>query len=211
MDKHDFSARRRVWGGAMKGLMVLCAVLTCALAAFLILYVLAKGIPNLSWKLLTTKPSYLEETIGILPDILAGNIIGILAQRLVRRLCPVCREARPAHNYELRLLALPDLTEPPLLHHPKGCPHCDFQGYRGRLAIMELLRLDPDLDEAMRACVRSALSLIQARWGLDEHLAYAYLSAATDFNISQVVDIVCGVHARIRESDFKAVNHDECF
>lgn len=63
----------------------------------------------------------------------------------------------------------------------------------------------------MRACVRSALSLIQARWGLDEHLAYAYLSAATDFNISQVVDIVCGVHARIRESDFKAVNHDECF
>ena len=71
--------------------------------------------------------------------------------------------------------------------------------------------LDPDLDEAMRACVRSALSLIQARWGLDEHLAYAYLSAATDFNISQVVDIVCGVHARIRESDFKAVNHDECF
>ncbi len=71
MDKHDFSARRRAWGGTMKGLMVLCAVLTCALAAFLILYVLAKGIPNLSWKLLTTKPSYLEETIGILPDIIS--------------------------------------------------------------------------------------------------------------------------------------------
>ena len=71
MDKQDFSARRRVWGGAMKGLMVLCAALTCALAAFLILYVLAKGIPNLSWKLLTTKPSYLEETIGILPDIIS--------------------------------------------------------------------------------------------------------------------------------------------
>ena len=71
--------------------------------------------------------------------------------------------------------------------------------------------LDPDLGEAMRACVRSALALITARWGLDEHLAYAYLSAATDFNISQVVDIVCGVHARIRESDFEAVNHDECF
>ena len=71
MDKHDFSARRRAWGGAMKGLMVLCAALTCALAAFLILYVLAKGIPNLSWKLLTTKPSYLEETIGILPDIIS--------------------------------------------------------------------------------------------------------------------------------------------
>ena len=71
MDKHDFSARRRAWGGSMKGLMVLCAALTCALAAFLIIYVLAKGIPNLSWQLLTTKPSYLEETIGILPDIIS--------------------------------------------------------------------------------------------------------------------------------------------
>ena len=71
MDKHDFSARRRAWGEAMKGLMVLCAALTCALAAFLIIYVLAKGIPNLSWQLLTTKPSYLEETIGILPDIIS--------------------------------------------------------------------------------------------------------------------------------------------
>lgn len=68
--------------------------------------------------------------------------------------------------------------------------------------------LDPDLNEAMRACVRAAISLIRARWGLDEHLAYAYLSAATDFDISQVVDLVCGVHARIRESDFEAVNHD---
>ena len=71
MDKHDFSARRRAWGGAMKGLMVLCAALTCVLAAFLIIYVLAKGVPNLSWQLLTTKPSYLEETIGILPDIIS--------------------------------------------------------------------------------------------------------------------------------------------
>ena len=62
--------------------------------------------------------------------------------------------------------------------------------------------LDPDLGEAMRACVRAALSLIRARWGMDEHLAYAYLSAATDFDVSQVVDIVCGVHARIRLADF---------
>lgn len=65
--------------------------------------------------------------------------------------------------------------------------------------------LDPDLGEAMRKAVRAALDLLHARYGMDEHLAYAYLSAATDFDISQVVDIVCGVHARIRESDFAAV------
>ena len=71
MDKTNFSARRRVWGAVMRCLMVLCAALTCALAVFLIIYVLAKGIPHLSWELLSTKPSYLEGTIGILPDIIS--------------------------------------------------------------------------------------------------------------------------------------------
>ena len=71
MDKTNFSARRRAWGAVMRGLMVLCAALTCALAVFLIIYVLAKGIPHLSWELLRTKPSYLEGTIGILPDIIS--------------------------------------------------------------------------------------------------------------------------------------------
>lgn len=71
MDKMNFSARRRAWGMMMRGLMVLCAALTCALAVFLIIYVLAKGIPHLSWELLSTKPSYLEGTIGILPDIIS--------------------------------------------------------------------------------------------------------------------------------------------
>ena len=71
MDKTNFTARRRVWGAVMRGLMVLCAVNTCALAAFLIIYVLARGVPNLSWQLLSTKPSYLGDTIGILPDIIS--------------------------------------------------------------------------------------------------------------------------------------------
>ena len=66
--------------------------------------------------------------------------------------------------------------------------------------------LHEDLDEAMRRCVRAAIALLRARWGVDEHLAYAYLSAATDFDISQVVDLVCGVHARIRVADFDGVS-----
>ena len=71
MDKTNTAVRRRIWGAVMRGLMVLCAVLTCALAVFLIAYVLAKGVPHLSWALLSTKPSYLEGTIGILPDIIS--------------------------------------------------------------------------------------------------------------------------------------------
>ncbi|MBT0993712.1 acetamidase/formamidase family protein [Cellulomonas sp. DKR-3] len=65
--------------------------------------------------------------------------------------------------------------------------------------------LDPDLGEAMRACVRQSLGLLVARYGMAEHLAYAYLSAATDFEVSQVVDQVVGVHARIRLADFERV------
>jgi acetamidase/formamidase len=62
--------------------------------------------------------------------------------------------------------------------------------------------LDEDLDTAVQNCVRAAISLICARHGMDQRHAYAYLSAATDFRISQVVDLVKGVHATIRKSDF---------
>lgn len=62
--------------------------------------------------------------------------------------------------------------------------------------------LDEDLDVAVQNCVRNAIALLQARFGMDPRYAYAYLSAATDFDISQVVDLVKGVHARIRKSDF---------
>jgi len=62
--------------------------------------------------------------------------------------------------------------------------------------------LDEDLDLAMQDCVRAAIALLRARYAMDAAHAYAYLSAATDFNISQVVDLVKGVHARIRKADF---------
>ena len=62
--------RRRIYTGTMRALMYLSAGLTAALVLFLIGYVLLKGVPNISWELLSTAPSYLEERIGILPDIL---------------------------------------------------------------------------------------------------------------------------------------------
>ncbi|WP_028642717.1 acetamidase/formamidase family protein [Nocardioides sp. URHA0020] len=62
--------------------------------------------------------------------------------------------------------------------------------------------MDEDLDRAVQDCVRAAIALLESRYGMEPRLAYAYLSAATDFNISQVVDVVKGVHARIRKDDF---------
>jgi acetamidase/formamidase len=64
--------------------------------------------------------------------------------------------------------------------------------------------LSEDLDEAVQHCVRAAIELLHARFGMDRPNALAYLSAATDFDISQVVDLVKGVHARIRLADFDA-------
>lgn len=89
MDKHQFSACRRIWGGTMRGLMVLCAAVTCALAVFLIVYVLVKGVPNLSWQLLSTKPSYLDGSIGILPDIIT-TVCTVLTTLLVVLPLGVC-------------------------------------------------------------------------------------------------------------------------
>ena len=64
--------------------------------------------------------------------------------------------------------------------------------------------LAEDLDEAVQHCVRAAIELLHARFGMDRPNALAYLSAAVDFDISQVVDLVKGVHARIPLADFDA-------
>lgn len=64
------------------------------------------------------------------------------------------------------------------------------------------LGLDEDLDEAMKKSTREAIRFLQEQYGLDEALAYAYLSAATDFQISQIVDRTKGINAMIRKSDF---------
>ena len=99
--------------------------------------------------------------IGILPDIMAGNIIGIIAQRLVRRLCPHCKTPYQAESHEARLLGGGPDAPRPIIFRPCGCERCDFQGYRGRLAIMELLRMNSDLDElvARRSTVREIRQL----------------------------------------------------
>lgn len=74
-------SRRKAYGGVMRMLMYVSVGLTCALVLFMIGYVLYKGVPNLSWQLLSTKPSYLSGTIGILPDIL--NTVYIVLASLV--------------------------------------------------------------------------------------------------------------------------------
>jgi len=93
--------------------------------------------------------------IGILPDIIAGNVIGVIAQRLVRMLCSHCKEPYHPSREERQVLGVD--ADPALkIYRPAGCKHCNFRGYRGRTAIMEILHMDADLDElvARRATAR---------------------------------------------------------
>lgn len=93
--------------------------------------------------------------IGIQPDIMAGNIIGVIAQRLVRVLCPACRAASTPTDEERAVL---DAHAPGIecIYRPVGCPACDHKGYKGRAPIMELLVMDADMDElvARRATLK---------------------------------------------------------
>ncbi len=98
--------------------------------------------------------------IGVLPDIMAGNIIGIVAQRLVRKLCPECKYAYYASELELKLLGADTTAKEVVLYQPAGCKACEQQGYKDRTTIMELLRINGDLEEliARRCSTRELLN-----------------------------------------------------
>jgi general secretion pathway protein E/type IV pilus assembly protein PilB len=84
--------------------------------------------------------------IGIQPDIMSGNIIGVIAQRLVRVLCPHCKEPYDPSREE-RMLLGEHADQEPTLYRPVGCRQCDDKGYRGRAPILEILVMDADMDE----------------------------------------------------------------
>ena len=79
--KNGPGIKRKLYIGLMKFLMGLSITITCGLVLFMIGYVLYRGAPNISWKLVSTSPSYLDDNIGILPDIL--NTLYILIATLV--------------------------------------------------------------------------------------------------------------------------------
>ncbi len=83
--------------------------------------------------------------IGINADILAGNIIGVIAQRLVRVLCKHCKVSSDITSLE-RLQLNIQADENLSLYCSVGCPHCGLTGYRGRRAVFELLIIDAEMD-----------------------------------------------------------------
>ncbi len=76
------TAKRKVYITIMRGLMYLSAAVTAGLVLFIIGYVMIEGIPNITWELISTEPSYLKETIGILPDIM-NTVYIVIATLLI--------------------------------------------------------------------------------------------------------------------------------
>jgi len=80
--------------------------------------------------------------MGIEPYLLADSIVGIIAQRLVRRLCPACKKAKEPNAEERELLGLgPD--DEIMIYEPCGCAKCDNTGFKGRIGVYEILEVTP--------------------------------------------------------------------
>ncbi|KPC50303.1 type II secretion system ATPase GspE [Amantichitinum ursilacus] len=97
--------------------------------------------------------------MGIEPFLLASSLLGVLAQRLARKLCPVCR--RPDEPLPDERMAF-EGTDAPVIYRPVGCAECNGAGYRGRTGIYELFQVD----EAVR-------TMIHARAAEQDLKAYA--------------------------------------
>lgn len=86
------------------------------------------------------------EDMGVEPFLLSSSLLGVLAQRLVRTLCPHCRECCATSAEERKLLQLqPDDNSP--IYKAVGCEECNFKGYRGRTGIHELIVVDEQVRE----------------------------------------------------------------
>jgi general secretion pathway protein E len=87
--------------------------------------------------------------MGVELFMLSSSLLGILAQRLIRRLCPECKCSHQATEADRSVLGLAENTESPTLYTPEGCRHCNFTGYSGRRGIFELI----EIDETMRRMI----------------------------------------------------------
>ena len=82
--------------------------------------------------------------MGVDSYLIADSVVGIIAQRLVRRLCPNCKKMRPAEDYELEFMGQ-DPKVPINIWEAVGCPSCNGTGYYGRIGVYEIMELSTDL------------------------------------------------------------------
>lgn len=82
--------------------------------------------------------------MGVESYLIADSVVGVIAQRLVRRLCPSCKKMRPATSDEVEILGGRP-GEEIQIYEPCGCPQCDNMGYKGRIGVYEIMEMTPSL------------------------------------------------------------------
>ena len=85
--------------------------------------------------------------------LLGSALSGIISQRLVKKLCPKCRSARPTNSYEKNLFKRVLGVDVENIYAPVGCPEC-INGYKGRIAIHEVLEINQEIRDAIVGNVR---------------------------------------------------------
>jgi len=130
--------------------------------------------------------------IGVASSMLAGNIIGVVGQRLVRKLCRHCRVASKPSELEVQLL---DAKEPlpDHIYQAGACDKCNHRGYKGRIALLEILKMDEDLDELVAQQVpMRELNALATEKGfvrlVDDAIARVRSGDTTMDEVSRVVD-----------------------
>lgn len=88
------------------------------------------------------------EDMGIESYLLADSIVGVIAQRLVRRLCPHCKKAREA-SFEEKILLQVQEEQPLMVYEPTGCSRCDNMGYMGRIGVYEIMEITHELKKVI--------------------------------------------------------------
>ncbi len=103
------------------------------------------------------------QDMGIEPFLLSSSLIAVMAQRLVRLLCPDCREPHELTEAEAAWLQLDTNADRPTVYRGAGCDHCNHTGYRGRTGIYELIPIDNSLRELIHSGASEQEMLAEAR------------------------------------------------
>ena len=86
------------------------------------------------------------EDMGIADYLVADALVGVIAQRLVKRLCPECRRRSKTSQGEMKMLGL---NEPVTIYRPQGCQYCNNTGYKGRVAVHEIMYMNENMRNAV--------------------------------------------------------------
>lgn len=113
--------------------------------------------------------------MGIEPYVAGDALVGVIAQRLVRRLCTSCRVPRLADDDEKIILGVEDPEEDVVLYEPVGCPLCNDTGYSGRIGVYEMMPVSKELQSVI---ARGATADVIEKQALEEGMSTLKMSAA---------------------------------